>query len=28
MSDIDKMAGHPTVKGMTQIAEQVGAAID
>lgn len=28
LSDIDKMAGHPTVKGMTQIAEQVGAAID
>lgn len=28
LTDIDKMAGHPTVKGMTQIAEQVGAAIN
>ena len=28
LSDIDKMAGHPSVKGMTSIAEQVGAAID
>lgn len=28
LSDIDKMAGHPSVKGMTAIAEQVGAAID
>ena len=23
LSDIDKMSGHPTVKGMAQIAEQV-----
>ncbi|WP_439711458.1 SGNH/GDSL hydrolase family protein, partial [Duncaniella muris] len=25
LHDIDKRAGHPTVKGMTQIAEQIAA---
>lgn len=28
LHDIDKQAGHPTAKGMAQIAAQVGAAID